>query len=195
MKGEIWWKTNHYYLIFLIQTLWSGYFLLRAVYRLKCWELKQQQRRRQRERLKSNSSRVCLHGGERGVRWNNPLSWGYPPAYIIFHFSNESGRTLTATTCQFFFWGGGEDDGVNAGYFLPLLIGLHHLPRVHVNKPVNQQNNNFTRASRFLYISFPSSHDCDVLKKLHVLLRIDEHDTRTFFFFSWTSEQSFRIQL
>ena len=38
-------------------------FLLHAVYRLKCWELKQQQRRRQRERLKSNWSRVCLHGG------------------------------------------------------------------------------------------------------------------------------------
>ena len=89
-----------------------------------------------------------------------------------------------------------RDDGVvNAGYLLPLLIGLHHLPRVYVNKPVNQQNNNFTRASRFLYISFPSSHDCDVLKKLHVLLRVGEHETRTFFFFSWTSEQSFRIQL
>ena len=80
------------------------------------------------------------------------------------------------------FW---VDDGVvNAGYFLPLLIGLHHLPRVHVNKPVNQQNNNFTRSSRFLYISFPSSHDCDVLKKLHVLLGISEHGTRTFLFFS-----------
>ena len=77
--------------------------------------------------------------------------------YIIFHFSNESGRTLTATTCQFFLGGGGGDDGVNAGYFLPLLIGFHHLPKVHVNKLVNQQNNNFTRASRFLYISFPSS--------------------------------------
>ena len=91
----------------------------------------------------------------------------------------------------------GEGDGgvVNAGYFLPLLIGLHHLPRVYVKKPVNQQNNNFTRASRFLYISFPSSHDCDVFKKLHVLLRIGEHETRTFFFFSWTSEQSSRIQL
>ena len=75
--------------------------------------------------------------------------------HIIFHFSNESRRALTVTTCQFF-WGG--DDGVvNAGYFLPLLIGLHHLPRVYVNKPVNQLNNNFTRASRILYISFPSS--------------------------------------
>ena len=71
-----------------------------------------------------------------------------------------------------------------AGYFLPLSIGLHHLPRVLVNKPVDQQNNNFTRESRVLYISFPSSHDCDVLKKLHVLLRISEHETRTFFLFS-----------
>ena len=90
---------------------------------------------------------------------------------------------------------GGDGGVVNAGYFLPLYIGLHHLPRVYVNMPVNQQNNNFTRASRFLYISFPSSHDCDVLKKLHVLLRISEHEKGTFFFFSWTSEQSFRIQL
>ena len=85
--------------------------------------------------------------------------------HIIVHFSNENRRTLTVTTCFFFFFGGGGDDGVvNAGYFLHLLIGLHHLPRVHENKPVDQQNNNFTRSSRFLYISFPSSHDCDVLK-------------------------------
>ena len=67
------------------------------------------------------------------------------------------------------FW---VDDGVvNAGYFLPLSIGLHYSPRVHVNKPVDQQNNNFTRASRVLYISFPSSHDCDVLKKTPRLVR------------------------
>ena len=78
---------------------------------------------------------------------------------------------------------GGDDGVVNVGYFLPLLIGFHHLPKVHVNKPVDQQNNNFTRALRFLYISFPSSHDCDVLKKLHVLLRVGEHETRTFFSF------------
>ena len=64
----------------------------------------------------------------------------------------------------------GRDDGVvNAGYLLPLLIGLHHLPRVYVNKLVNQQNNNFTRALRFLYILFPSSHDCDVLKKVRLV--------------------------
>ena len=25
-EGEIWWKTNHCFLIFLIQTLWSGFF-------------------------------------------------------------------------------------------------------------------------------------------------------------------------
>ena len=74
--------------------------------------------------------------------------------YIIFHFLNESRTTLTVTTCQFF---GGDDGVVNAGYFLPLLIGLHHLPRVYVNKPVNQQNNNFTGASRFLYILFPAT--------------------------------------
>ena len=42
----------------------------------------------------------------------------------------------------FFFWGGGGDGGVvNAGYLLPLSIGLHHLPRVHVRRPVDQQNN------------------------------------------------------
>ena len=61
--------------------------------------------------------------------------------------------------------GGGGGGGVNGGCFLPLSVGLHHLPMVHVKKPVDQQNNNFTRASRFLYFSFPSSHDCDVLKK------------------------------
>ena len=77
----------------------------------------------------------------------------------------------------------GDGGVVNASHFLPLFIGLQHLPRVHVNKPADQQNN-FIRASRFLYISFPSSHDCDVLKKLHVLLGISEHGTRTFFFFS-----------
>ena len=79
--------------------------------------------------------------------------------HIIVHFSNESRRTLTVTMCQVF---GGDDGVVNAGYFLPLLIGLHHLPRVHENKPVDQQNNNFTR---FLYISFPSSHDCGRFEK------------------------------
>ena len=94
-------------------------FLLHAVYRLKCWELKQQQSRPQWERLKSNWSRVCLHGGERGVRWNNPLRWGYPPVHIIFHFSNESGRTLTATTCQFFFLGGGGMTGLTQVIFHP----------------------------------------------------------------------------
>ena len=94
--------------------------------------------------------------------------------HIIFHFSNESRRTLTATTCQFFFGcgrGGGDGGVVNTGYFLPLSVGLHHLPMVHVKKPVDQQNNNFTRASRFLYFSFPSSHDCDVLKKTPRLVK------------------------
>ena len=97
--------------------------------------------------------------------------------HIIVHFSNESRRTLTVTTCHFFFFfffggGGGGDDGVvNVGYFLPLLIGFHHLPKVHVNKPEDQQNSNFTRASRFLYISFPSSHDCDILKKTPRLVK------------------------
>ena len=89
---------------------------------------------------------------------------------------------------------GGDGGVVNAGYFLPLLIGLHHLPRFYVNKPVNQQNNNFTRASRFLYISFPSSHDCGVLKKTPRLIK-GRWTRDKDFFFSWTSEQSFRIQL
>ena len=77
---------------------------------------------------------------------------------------------------------GGDGGVVNAGYFLPLLIGLHHLPRVHVNKPVNQQNNNLTRASRFLYISFPSSHDCDVLKKTPRLVKDQWTRDKDFFF-------------
>ena len=90
---------------------------------------------------------------------------------------------------------GGDGGVVNAGYFLPLYIGLHHLPRVYVNMPVNQQNNNFTRASRFLYISFPSSHDCDILKNTPRLFKGRWIRDKDFFFFSWTSEQSFRIQL
>ena len=31
---------------------------------------------------------------------------------IIFHFSNESRRALTVTTCQFFFLGGGGEVGM-----------------------------------------------------------------------------------
>ena len=49
-------------------------FLLHAVYRLKCWELKQRRRRRQRERLKKQLVKgLFTWRGGTLVRWNNPL--------------------------------------------------------------------------------------------------------------------------
>ena len=44
------------------------------------------------------------------------------------------------------------------------------------------QNNNFARASRFLYISFPSLYDYNVKVPNCTFCR--EHKTTTFFFFS-----------
>ena len=91
---------------------------------------------------------------------------------------------------------GGDDGVVNVGYFLPLLIGFHHLPKVHVNKPEDQQNGNFTRASRFLYISFPSSHDCDILKKTPRLVKDRWTQDKDFLFRFLTVRNSlFWIQL
>ena len=47
------------------------------------------------------------------------------------------------------------------------------------------QNNNFTRASRFLYISLPSLHDYDVKMRNFTFCGGLEHNwTTTFFFFS-----------
>ena len=70
--------------------------------------------------------------------------------------------------------GDGKEDGKNA-------IGL------------DWQNNNFARASRFLYISLPSLHDYNVKVPNFTFCRGREQTTTTFFFFS--ELQSFRIQL
>ena len=57
------------------------------------------------------------------------------------------------------------------------------------------QNNNFTRASRFLYILLPSMHDYNVKVPNFAFCRGREQKTTTFFFFSWTLIESFKIQL
>ena len=59
---------------------------------------------------------------------------------------------------------------------------------------IDWQNNNFTRASRFLYISLPSLHAYDVKLPTFKYCGGREHKTTIFIFFSWTSIQSFRIQ-
>ena len=69
--------------------------------------------------------------------------------------------------------GDGKEDGKNA-------IGL------------DWQNNNFARASRFLYISLPLLHDYNVKVPNFTFCRGREQTT-TFFFFS--ELRSFRIQL
>ena len=48
------------------------------------------------------------------------------------------------------------------------------------------QNNNFARASHFLYISWPSLHDCNVKVPNFMFCWGHEHKTTTFLFFSWT---------
>ena len=48
------------------------------------------------------------------------------------------------------------------------------------------QNNNFTSASRFFYISLPWLHDYNVNVPIFTFCREREHKTTTFFFFSWT---------
>ena len=60
--------------------------------------------------------------------------------------------------------GDGKEDGKNA-------IGL------------DWQNNNFARASRFLYISLPSLHDYNVKVPNFTFCRGREQTTTTFFFF------------
>ena len=61
--------------------------------------------------------------------------------------------------------------------------------------------NNFARAfahaSHFwiLYVSLPSLHDCDVKMPSSTFCGEREHKTTTLFLFSWTSKQSFKIQL
>ena len=60
---------------------------------------------------------------------------------------------------------------------------------------LNEQNNNFARASSFLYIPLPSLRDYNVKLRNFTFCRGREQKTTTFFFFSWTLMQSFRIQL
>ena len=60
---------------------------------------------------------------------------------------------------------------------------------------LDRQNNNFARASRFLYISLSPWHDYNVKLPNFTFCQRREQKTTTFFFFSWTLMQSFRIQL
>ena len=60
---------------------------------------------------------------------------------------------------------------------------------------LDQQNNNFARASRFSLPSLSSLHDYDVKMLSFTSSGGREHTTTTFFFFSGTSTWSFRIQL
>ena len=48
-----------------------------------------------------------------------------------------------------------------------------------------KQNNNFARASHFLYISKPSMHDCDTILSnfTHPLYEVHEHDKKNLVFF------------
>ena len=57
--------------------------------------------------------------------------------------------------------------------------------------------NNFARASRFwiLYVSLQSLHGFDVEMPSSTFCWEREHKTTTLFLFSWTSIQSFKIQL
>ena len=66
-----------------------------------------------------------------------------------------------------------------------------------------QKRNRFRQAKQqlctcitlFLYISLPSLHDYNVKLPNFTFCRGREQKTTTFFFFSWTLMQSFRIQL
>ena len=58
-----------------------------------------------------------------------------------------------------------------------------------------EEQNNFARASRFLYISLSPWHDYNVKLPHFTFCQKREQKTTTFFFFSWTLMQSFRIQL
>ena len=54
------------------------------------------------------------------------------------------------------------------------------------------QNNNFACAA-FFYNSLPSLHDYNMKVLNFTFSRGREHKTTTFFFFSWTLKQPFRI--
>ena len=75
----------------------------------------------------------------------------------------------------------------------------HHRERQKNNR--FRLANNFARAfahaSHFwiLYVSLPSLHDCDVKMPSSTFCGEREHKTTTLFLFSWTSIQSFKIQL
>ena len=60
---------------------------------------------------------------------------------------------------------------------------------------LNWQNNNLHAHHAFMYISLPSLHYYDVKMPNFTFCGGREHKTTTFFFFLWTSIQSFRIQL
>ena len=61
---------------------------------------------------------------------------------------------------------------------------------------LDKQNNNFARAFHaFLYTSLPTLHDYDVKMTNFLFWRELERKATTFFFSSWSSIQSFRIQL
>ena len=49
-----------------------------------------------------------------------------------------------------------------------------------------KQNNNFARASRFLYISKPPMHNCDTILSnfTHPVYEVHEHDKKKMFSFS-----------
>ena len=61
---------------------------------------------------------------------------------------------------------------------------------------LDTQNNNFARAfHEFLYMSLPTLHDYDVKMSNFLFCGELEHKAMTFFFFSWSSIQFFKIQL
>ena len=61
-------------------------------------------------------------------------------------------------------------------------------------KGLNWQNNNSAKHHAFLYISLSSLHYYNV-KMSNLTFVAKEHKTKTFFFFSQTLIQSFRIHL
>ena len=87
-------------------------------------KLKQRRRRRQRQRQISNRFRACLHEG-RGPQVGEVTRYGWsnPPVHTISHMIGGVTR-----------------------HVLSHLSGVLHL---HVNSPLDWQNNNFARASRF----------------------------------------------
>ena len=66
---------------------------------------------------------------------------------------------------------------------------------VKKNNWFNEQNNNFARASHFLYISFPFLHDFDVKMPNFAFYVGRKQATTKFYFSSWAWIWSFEIQL